>query len=154
MTAARQNGDSMRDVESPAEVSEVVRSFYAAVAQDALLGPMFEEIAQVDWPAHLPRLSAFWCRALFGQPGYVGNPYAMHRDVHRRSPFSAAHFDRWLALFEASAQHVCGRAAALFIDRAHRIAQSLELGIATSRGLILRTDERLPPLALTEGATS
>ncbi len=100
MTAARQNGDSMRDVESPAEVSEVVRSFYAAVAQDALLGPMFEEIAQVDWPAHLPRLSAFWCRALFGQPGYVGNPYAMHRDVHRRSPFSAAHFDRWLELFE------------------------------------------------------
>jgi iron-sulfur cluster repair protein YtfE (RIC family) len=41
---------------------------------------------------------------------------------------------------------VCGRAAPLFIDRANRIAQSLELGIAGARGHMLRTDERLPAL--------
>ena len=34
-------------------------------------------------------------------------------------------------------------AAALFVDRAERIAQSLEMGIAVSRGQLLRRGERL-----------
>jgi hemoglobin len=65
----------------------------------------------------------------------------MHADL----PVGAAHFDRWLELFGTSARRVCGPAALLFIERARRIAQSLELGVATRRGLILRNDERLPP---------
>ncbi|HKY16762.1 MAG TPA: group III truncated hemoglobin [Microthrixaceae bacterium] len=89
-----------RDVSSPADVELLVRRFYAAVAQDELLGPVFNDVAEVDWSAHLPKLTAFWCRALFGTPGYSGNPFAEHRAVHERSPFTAAHFVRWLELFE------------------------------------------------------
>lgn len=33
---------------------------------DDLLGPVFNEVAQVNWPEHLAKLTAFWCRALFG----------------------------------------------------------------------------------------
>ena len=42
---------------------------------------------------------AFWCRALFGEEGYEGNPFRAHQEVHARAPFTAAHFERWLDLF-------------------------------------------------------
>lgn len=77
----------------------MVARFYAEVAQDALLGPVFNDVARVDWADHIPKLTAFWCRALFAQPGYEGNPYRAHREVHARHPFTAAHFERWLELF-------------------------------------------------------
>ena len=88
-----------RDLDSAAEIAEMVRRFYADVAMDDLLGPMFEEVARVDWSEHLPKLTAFWCRALLGQPGYSGNPFRAHADVHEQRPFTAAHFERWLTLF-------------------------------------------------------
>lgn len=88
-----------RDLDDPDEVAEMVRRFYADVAQDDLLGPLFNDVAQVDWSEHLPKLTAFWCRALLALPGYQGNPYRAHILVHDRSPFSRAHFERWLDLF-------------------------------------------------------
>ncbi len=91
--------DPDRDLDSPEEIAEMVRRFYADVAQDELLGPLFNDVAQVDWSAHLPKLTAFWCRALLGLPGYVGNPFQAHAHIHRQRPFTAAHFERWLSLF-------------------------------------------------------
>ena len=87
------------DLTSPDEVAEMVRRFYADVAQDDLLGPLFNDVAAVDWSEHLPKLTAFWCRVLFGMQGYVGNPFREHSIVHRQSPFTPAHFHRWLELF-------------------------------------------------------
>lgn len=88
-----------RDLDGPGEVAELVRRFYSSVDRDDLLGPMFNEVAQVDWPEHLTKLTAFWCRALFGMAGYQGNPFRAHALVHERRSFSLAHFERWLALF-------------------------------------------------------
>ena len=88
------------DLVDQEQVAEMVRRFYADVAQDDLLGPMFNEVAKVDWSAHLPKLTAFWCRFLFGTPGYAGNPFREHSLVHQQRPFTAAHFHRWLDLFE------------------------------------------------------
>ncbi len=78
----------------------MVRRFYRDVAQDDLLGPMFNDVAQVDWAEHLPKLTRFWSRALLGIHGYNGNPFQSHARIHARSPFRPAHFERWLALFE------------------------------------------------------
>lgn len=88
-----------RDLDSPEEIAEMVRRFYADVAQDDVLGPVFNDVAQVDWSEHLPKLTAFWCRALLDLSGYAGNPFKAHAQVHRRRPFTAAHFERWLSLF-------------------------------------------------------
>src|SRR5690606_25582452 len=82
------------DLDEPGDVAELVRRFYADVAQDDLLGPLFNDVARVDWSEHLPKLTAFWCRALFGIEGYVGNPFRAHLEVHARSPFTLAHFHR------------------------------------------------------------
>jgi hemoglobin len=89
-----------RDLDSQDEVAEMVRRFYADVAMDDLLGPLFNDVAQVDWSEHLPKLTAFWSRALLGQAGYTGNPFQAHAAVHARQPFTVAHFERWLSLFE------------------------------------------------------
>lgn len=88
-----------RDLDSPDEIAEMVRGFYADVTQDDVLGPMFNDVARVNWSEHLPKLTAFWCRALLGQPGYQGNPFRAHALVHAKRAFTAAHFERWLSLF-------------------------------------------------------
>ncbi|MGV3760767.1 MAG: group III truncated hemoglobin [Actinomycetota bacterium] len=88
-----------RDLDSPEEIAEMVRRFYADVAQDDLLGPLFNDVARVDWSDHLPKLTAFWCRALLGLQGYAGNPFRAHALVHLQQPFTHAHFERWLSLF-------------------------------------------------------
>jgi len=88
-----------RDLDTPDEIAEMVRRFYADVTMDDLLGPVFNDVAHVDWAEHLPKLTDFWCRALLDLPGYTGNPFRAHALVHARRPFTAAHFERWLTLF-------------------------------------------------------
>ncbi len=52
-----------RDLDDPGEVTEMVRRFYSDVAQDDLLGPIFNTVARVDWSEHLPKLTDYWCRS-------------------------------------------------------------------------------------------
>ncbi|MFN7148403.1 MAG: group III truncated hemoglobin [Microthrixaceae bacterium] len=92
------------DLDTPAEIAEMVRRFYQDVAQDDLLGPLFNDVAQVDWSEHLPKLTAFWSRALLGIEGYQGNPFRSHSEIHARSAFTVAHFDRWLQLFHETVE--------------------------------------------------
>ena len=87
------------DLDDPVEIAEMVRRFYSDVAQDEVLGPMFNDVAHVDWSEHIPKLAAFWCRALLSMPGYEGNPYRAHLLIHARRPFTRQHFERWLDLF-------------------------------------------------------
>lgn len=111
-----------RDLDDPAEIDEMVRRFYADVAQDDLLGPMFNDVARVDWSEHLPKLAAFWCRALLDLPGYVGNPFRAHALVHDRRAFTAAHFRRWLDLFHETLDLGWAGPNA---DRAHALADNV-----------------------------
>ena len=121
-----------------AMIERLVHAFYAKVRKDALLGPVFaEHIA--DWAPHLERMCRFWSSVALMSGRYHGNPMEKHLPL----PVDAAHFDRWLALFEETAHEVCPpRAAAHFIERAHRIAESLELGIAAGQGMPLMKGER------------
>lgn len=99
MGSGAAHGPAVGDLESPDDVAEMVRRFYGDVAQDDLLGPAFNVVAQVDWSDHLPKLTKFWCRFLFKEPGYEGNPYQKHAEVHHRRPFTIEQFHRWLQLF-------------------------------------------------------
>lgn len=91
--------ESGNDLDDSHEVTTFVHQFYEQVSRDDLLGPVFNEVAQVNWAEHMPKLAAFWCRVLFGTAGYTGNPFAAHRRIHDMKPFTVAHFERWLALF-------------------------------------------------------
>lgn len=97
--AITQPAAGLGDLDSREEINRFVTCFYAMVAQDDLLAPMFEEVAGVDWATHIDKLTLFWSRALLSQAGYSGNPYNKHRAVHAQRPMTGAHFERWLDLF-------------------------------------------------------
>ena len=119
-------------------IERLVRSFYAKIREDALLGPIFEARIH-DWEPHLQRMCAFWSSVALMSGRYHGSPMTKHLPL----PVDAAHFDRWLALFEDTARKICPpNAEAHFVERARRIAESLELGIAGRHGVLLRTGER------------
>lgn len=120
-------------------IERLVHTFYARVRSDAWLGPIFE--ARItDWSAHLSRMCAFWSSVVLRTGRFTGQPMRLHLPL----PVDARHFDRWLVLFEQTAREVCSpEAAEVFLERARRIAESLELGIASAAGLILHSGERL-----------
>ena len=122
-------------------VEHLVRAFYLRVREDSLLGPIFDSRI-TEWEPHLQRMCAFWSSVALMSGRYHGQPMRVHLPL----PIDGRYFDRWVALFEASARDVCTpKAAEFFIDRAHRIAQSLEFGVAAARGIILSKGDRLMP---------
>ena len=119
-------------------IERLVRAFYIRVRRDALLGPVFEERIS-DWEPHLEKMFAFWSSMTLMSGRYHGQPMAKHIVLE----VDAQHFDRWLALFEQTARDVCPpEAAERFIERAHRVAESLELGVAGANGVLLGKGER------------
>jgi hemoglobin len=115
-----------------AMIERLVRAFYGRARHDPLIGPVFERHV-VDWEAHIPRMCDFWSSVALMSGRYHGQPMIAHLPL----PIDTPHFDRWLELFAETAREVCPpAAAALFVDRAHRIADSLELGIAAQKGEI------------------
>lgn len=113
-------------------IEHLVRTFYSRVQADPLIGPVFAARVR-DWDEHIGKLCAFWSSVALMTGRYHGSPM----QVHARLPIAAEHFDRWISLFERTATELCSPAAAAhFIERARRIADSLELGIANTRGRI------------------
>jgi hemoglobin len=119
-------------------IEHLVRSFYERVRTDELLAPVFDARIR-DWKPHLVQMSAFWSSSALMSGRYHGAPMSKHVPL----PIDAEHFDRWLALFEETAREVCPpEAAAHFVERARRIAASLELGVAGASGVLLSLGER------------
>ncbi|MFN8015414.1 MAG: group III truncated hemoglobin [Acidimicrobiia bacterium] len=88
------------DLDNEVEIGEMVRRFYSAVAQDDLLGHIFNDVAHVDWTTHIPKIKDFWCKILLGIEGYEGNPIEAHAIIHSKEPFTHEHFRRWLEIFQ------------------------------------------------------
>ncbi|WJR76172.1 group III truncated hemoglobin [Bradyrhizobium sp. NP1] len=121
-----------------AMIERLVHDFYARVRSDAVLAPVFEARIR-DWGPHLRQMCAFWSSVALMTGRYHGTPMAKHMPL----PIDADHFDRWLALFEDTARQVCPPPAAThFVERARRIAASLEMGVANGQGVILGIGER------------
>jgi hemoglobin len=117
---------------------DLIRAFYARVQKDALLAPIFESRIS-DWEPHLDNMFAFWSSLTLHTGRYHGQPMAKHMPLI----VDGRHFDRWLALFEQTARDLCPPLAAeRFIERARRVAESLELGVASANGVLLQKGER------------
>lgn len=104
-----------RDLDDRAQVHDLVVAFYREIVFDDLLGPIFEEVAEVDWTTHIPTLIDFWCRVLLGEPGYDGYVLGAHQVVNDLERFRPEHFDRWFSLWVDS---IDSRWAGPFADRA------------------------------------
>lgn len=120
-------------------IERLVREFYARIRVHPVLGPIFN--ARIDdWDLHMSRLRAFWSSVALGTGAYSGSPMQKHVPL----PVDGRHFDMWLELFCDTARELCPPIAAEhFIERARRIAESLELAIAAENRVMLFKGERL-----------
>jgi len=98
-----QSPDSARpDLNSPQRIHDFVASFYERVLADETLAPIFVQTANIELRTHLPLIESFWRKLLLGDPGYERHMINIHREIDQRHAFSAAHFQRWLQLFETT----------------------------------------------------
>ncbi len=119
------------DIASRNEVIRLVDAFYHRVRGDALLGPIFTDVARVDWAGHLPKMYDFWESVLFGTATFKGNPLAVHSALARQTPLTSREFDRWVALFHATVDDLfAGTVADAVKLRATRIAFTMQHHLA------------------------
>ncbi len=138
--------DDRHDLTSRADIERLVDGFYARVREDEQLGPIFDDIARVNWSVHLPRMYDFWMAVLFGQAAFKGNPPEVHRALAARVPLTRALFDRWVGLFIATVdEHFEGPMADSAKVRAIRIARTLEAYASRQDGI------GMPILSATSG---
>lgn len=141
----QRDGIAVSDYHSPSKtgideamIERLVRRFYEKIRADELLEPIFA--SRIDtWEPHLQRMFAFWSSVTLMTGRYSGNPMQKHIAL----PIDADHFDRWLEIFAETAAEICPPAAArLFVEKASRIAQSLELGIAQRHCQLINREQR------------
>ena len=92
----------LHDTVDRANVEKMVRSFYAMIVQDDIVGPFFTRALGSDlkndkWYDHFRTLDNFWLMLMKGEPGYFGDPFGPHAFLGELSPET---FDRWLKRFD------------------------------------------------------
>lgn len=116
MTAAME-GDLREE-----DLDGILTAFYAAVETDPLLAGYF---LPVDMHEHMPRIVAFWSTMVFDTGAYTGNAFRPHLAL---AGLTAAHFGRWLEIFEATVdERAAGSRASRMKALAHRIAYSMQI---------------------------
>lgn len=126
-----------KTIENREDVSLLVRTFYAKVRQDEMLGPIFNGIVS-DWEEHFEKLIDFWENNLFFVDKYHGNPKAAHIEVDRQvgNTIESQHFGRWLNLwFETIDENFEGSLADRAKNNARKMSTHLFLKIFESRTL-------------------
>jgi hemoglobin len=117
--------ESRHDITSIEDIRTLIDSFYTKVRSDELLGPVFNDIAQVNWEHHLPKMYAFWEFLLLGGESYQGNPMEPHQRLHQKVPLKKELFDRWVELFTSIVdEHFAGRVAEEAKNKAKLIAMT------------------------------
>ncbi len=108
-------------------IREFVERFYEAVAEDPMLGPVFERRIHGEWGPHLDTMVRFWSAVLLREPGYDGRPPVVHRQVEE---LSSEHFGHWLELFQKTLSNVFEPEAAEAVAlRARGIARGLSTAV-------------------------
>jgi hemoglobin len=108
-------------------IGRLVRSFYGKVRRDPRLGPIFAREITGAWAPHLEKMTEFWCSVILKTGTYEGRPVPAHA---RLKDVAESDFAIWLGLFGETAREMCEpEVAAVFIDRAERIARSLQFAM-------------------------
>ena len=118
---------TLNDIQTEADVAYFLERFYERVRQDSDLGHIFDGVAQVNWPTHMPRIIAFWSTILLGTNTYGGNPMRPHFELAMKTSFTPAHFDQWLAYFQQTlTENFAGPLADEALVRAQGIAAVMQ----------------------------
>ena len=121
-----------QDIADDHDVRMMVGHFYTRVREDAVLGPIFNEVSKIDWVDHIPTMCDFWETVLFQRASYKGNPIDAHvqldqgMSVDHESGLQAKDFERWLEMFHETVDALySGPRAELAKRSSSRMAQQL-----------------------------
>jgi hemoglobin len=121
------------DITTRTDVELLVNTFYEKVNDNRTLSPIFNEVAKVDWPHHLPKMYSFWSSLLLGEQSYTGNPMVKHIDLSRQTDMTEVQFSTWLLLFNETVNELfVGEKAEEAKSRAANIARLMQHKIHTS----------------------
>lgn len=88
------------DITHRDDIVLLVNQFYVKVKSNPVLGPIFIEVAELDFEAHLPIMYNFWASQLLGEGSYQGNPMIPHLQLAKLTTMGETQFNEWLSLFE------------------------------------------------------
>ena len=110
----------MKEIETRADIVQLVDGFYGRVRKDDLLGPIFEAVVQGKWDVHLEKMYNFWETVLLARVSYKGSPFLPHMKL----PVEQEHFTRWLSLFKQNLEeNFSGSKAEEALWRAEKMAE-------------------------------
>ncbi|MGM9477541.1 group III truncated hemoglobin [Pedobacter sp. GSP4] len=112
-----------KDIHNRADIILLVDTFYQRIQQNSKLGPIFTDIAKVDWQHHLPKMYDFWESILFAKAVYKGNPMLTHFALNNKVPLQTLEFETWKNLFYQTVDDLfAGANAELIKQKAQSIA--------------------------------
>ena len=120
------------DLDRRSHIHDAVVAFYREVVFDDVLGPVFDEVAEVDWAIHMPTLVSYWCRVLLGETASGLPMLAAHARIHSLEPLTGEMFDRWYVLWASTiddrwagpgAERAKAHAARIATTMAKRVAE-------------------------------
>ena len=118
----------MKDIENREDIMLLVNTFYDKVQNTKELSYFFNDIAQLNWQEHLPKMYDFWETILFHKQVYKGNPMVKHVKLHKIASLKSENFDTWLVLFKSTVDELFSGEYALKIKtRATSIATAIQL---------------------------
>jgi len=117
-----------KDIESRADIMQMLTSFYKTAFEDELIGRFFTEVVPLDLETHIPIIADFWESILFGTHGYRKNVMEVHKQIHNLSNIRKEHLDRWVEIFTKTVDELFeGDKAILMKQRARSIATLMDL---------------------------
>lgn len=123
-----------KDIENEQDVKLFLDAFYEKVKVDDTIAYLFNEVANLNWDDHMPKIYAFWEAILLGKPGFNGDVMGMHIKLHQKEKLTAEHFDRWIALFTETVNEMYeGSKADEALNRANIIRRTIEFNIQNAR---------------------
>ena len=109
-------------------ISVLVDTFYDRIRRHHVLGPIFSDAIGENWEPHLEKMKLFWSSVARNTGSYRGKPVPAHQKLTR---VQQHHFVMWLDLFRQTLADTAPtpQAADYFLERAQRIARSLQMAM-------------------------
>ncbi|CAH0157215.1 Group 3 truncated hemoglobin ctb [Pedobacter sp. Bi27] len=126
-----------KDIHNREDIILLVDTFYKNVALNKQIGPIFTDVAKVDWSHHLPKMYDFWESILFGKAIYKGNPMLTHFALNEQTPLQTEAFETWKNLFFQTVDDLfVGENADLIKQKAQSIADLMHFKINSPQSKI------------------
>jgi hemoglobin len=87
------------DIKDRQDIELLVNKFYEKVRDNPVLGYIFDDVANIQWENHLPKMYSFWASILLGEQSFSGNPIPKHIALSKITTMTEIEFSEWLRLF-------------------------------------------------------